>query len=115
MTVSAVYEDPEELCLNQFTAGSALTLNCVVQGHSGALTYAWSVTGNPDTTGCTGCNVDTSSTTSLLALGQNALYSYFAGVYTCTVSESGRPDSGNSDDFTVTVVGKIYLDIDHCS
>ena len=111
VTVSAVYtpahgEDPEELGPNEFTAGSALSLDCTVQGNSGALTYVWSVTGNPATPGCTSCNIDTSSTTSLLALGRPALNSYFAGVYTCTVSESGRPDSGNSDDFTVTVVGK---------
>ena len=113
VTVSAVYtpapgEDPEKLGPNEFTAGSELTLNCTVKGHSGALTYTWSVTGNPETPDCTGCNIDTSSTTSLLALGQNALYSYFAGVYTCTVNESGRPDSGNSDDFNVTVVGNCF-------
>ena len=114
MTVSAVYtpapgEDPEILGPNEFTAGSELTLNCTIKGHSGGLTYTWSVTGNPATPDCTGCNIDTSSTTSLLALGRPALYSYFPGVYTCTVNESGRPDSGNSNAFTVTVLGKIYL------
>ena len=110
MTISAVYtpspgEDPESLSPNEFTAGSELTLDCTVQGHSGSLTYDWSV--NPETPDCTGCSIDTSSTTSLLALGRPALNSYFAGIYTCTVSESGRPDSGNIDDFNVTVVGKI--------
>ena len=111
VTISAVYtpapgEDPEKLGPNEFTAGSALTLNCIVKGHSGALTYAWSVAGNPSTPGCTRCNID-SANTPTLALGHPALNSYFAGVYTCTVSESGRPDSGNSDDYTVTIVGKL--------
>ena len=106
---SSSWEDPNKLGPNVFTAGSNLTLNCTVKGHSGGLTYAWSVTGNPATPDCTGCNIDTSSTTSLLALGRPALYSYFPGVYTCTVSESGRPDSGNNNDFTVTVVGKFCV------
>ena len=110
MTISADYtaapgEDPGKLGPNEFTACSALSLNCIVQGASGGLTYTWSVMGNPPTPGCTGCNIDTSSTTSTLTVG-SPLYSYRAGVYTCTVSESGRPDSDNSDDFTVRVVGK---------
>ena len=105
MTISAVYtpapgEDPEELGPNEFTAGSELTLNCTVQGHSGALTYTWSVT--PD---CTGCNIDTSSIAPTLTVGLPELYSYFAGVYTCNVIEIGRPDSGNIDTFIVTVLG----------
>ena len=107
MTISANYtaapgEDPEELGPNEFTAGRLLSLNCIVQG---SLTYTWSVIGNPDTTGCSECVTDTSSTTSTLTVG-SPLYSYRAGIYTCTVSESGRPDSENSDDFTVRVVGK---------
>ena len=110
MIVSAVYTPTpgEELGPNEFTAGSDLTLNCTVQGHSGGLTYAWSVV-ESFTPSCSvdRCNIDISSTTSLLALGHPALNSYFAGVYTCTVSESGRPDSGNSDDFTVKVVSKL--------
>ena len=109
MTISANYitapgEDPGELGPNEFTAGSNLSLNCIVQGDSGDLTYAWSVMGNPPTPGCTHCG-SVSSTTSILTVG-NPLYSYYAGIYTCTVSESGRPDSDNSDDFTVRVVGK---------
>ena len=108
VTISAVYtlapgEDPEKWCPNEFTAGSALTLNCTVKGHSGGLTYVWSITGNFSTPDC---NIDLSPNASLLTLGHPALNSYFAGVYTCTVSESGRPDSGNSDDFTVTIVGR---------
>ena len=116
VTISADYTPaPGELGPNKFTAGSELTLNCIVHGNSGGLTYEWSVEDNPDTTasGCTNCIViDTSSppTTSSLTVGQPALYSYYAGVYTCTVTESGRPDSsGNSDNFTVTVVGKMII------
>ena len=110
MTISANYtaapgEDPGELSPNEFTAGSALSFNCIVQGDSGDLIYAWSVMGNPDNTECSECVIDTSSFTSILTVG-NPLRSYYAGIYTCTVSESGRPDSDNSDDFTVRVVGK---------
>ena len=110
-TISRVYtaapgEDPGNLGSNEFTAGSVLFLNCIVQGASGSLTYTWSVMENPPTPPeCTSCDIDTSSTTSALSLGR-PLYSYYAGIYTCTVSESGRPDSDNSDDFTVRVVGK---------
>ena len=116
VTVSAVYtpapgEDPNKLGPNAFTAGSALTLNCTVKGHSGGLTYVWSITGNSSTPDCTRCNIDLSPNASQLALGHPALYSYFAGVYTCTVSESGRPDSGSSDDFTVTVVGRLMYNL----
>ena len=111
VTISADYtaapgEDPGELGPNGFTAGSKLSLICRVQGNSGGdLTYTWSVMGNPDTPGCSKCDIEL-STTSTLALRTLALNSHFAGVYTCTVSESGRPDSDNSDDFTVRVVGK---------
>ena len=109
VTISAGYtpapgEDPVELRPNEFTAGSALSLECIVQGDSGDITYTWSVMGNPPTPGCTSCPT-ASSTTSTLTVG-SPLYSYRAGVYTCTVSESGRPDSDNSDDFTVKVVGE---------
>ena len=114
MTISANYttapgEDPGELGPNDFTAGGALSLNCIVQGDSGSLTYAWSVMGNPDTPPECGstCNIDTSSNTSTLIMASsNSFFSFHAGNYTCTVSESGRPDSDNSDDFTVRVVGK---------
>ena len=46
---------------------------------------------------------------STLKLAQFALNSYFAGDYTCTASESGRPDSGNSDTFTLRVVGEMNI------
>ena len=104
MSLIAVYtpapgEDPESLGPNEFTAGSELTLNCSVQGHSGDLHYNWSSV--TDTGDC--CSIDTSSTTSTLSVGKPPLFSYYAGIYTCTVSESGRPAS---DNFTVTVVGE---------
>ena len=101
-------EDPGELGPYEFTAGSVLSLNCDVQGNSGSLTYGWSVTGNPATPGCTSCSIPSSST-STLRLAQSALTSYFTGVYICTVSESDRPDSRNSDTFTVRVVGEMNI------
>ena len=113
VTVNADYrpapgEAPGELGPNEFTAGSELTLNCLAQGNSSELSYRWSVSGNPSTPDCenNGCDLDLSSTISSLAVGKPPLYSYYAGVYTCTASETGRFDSGNSYDFTVTVVGK---------
>ena len=98
--------DIEELGGNEFNAGRVLSLHCMVNGHTGNLTYTWSVTGNPETPGCSNCAIGTSSTTSALVLSQLSLNSYHAGTYTCTVSESGRADSENSDDLTVVVVGK---------
>ena len=105
-----------ELSPNVFTAGSELTLNCMVHGNSsGDLTYEWSVSDNHDTTasGCSDCVIiDTSSppTTSSLTVGDPALYSYYAGIYTCTVTEDDAPESsGNNDDFTVRVVGKMMI------
>ena len=109
MTVTADYRPAGgegELGPNQFTAGSLLSLNCSVQGNTGPVSYIWSVRENPSTPGCSGCNIDTSSTEPTLTVGNPQLYSYYAGVYTCTVSETGRPDSTNSEDFTVTVVGE---------
>ena len=113
MTVREVYrpapgEAPGELGPNEFTAGSELTLNCLVLGNSGVVSYSWSVSGNPSTPGCinNGCDIDLSSTTSTLTVGKPPLYSYYAGIYTCTASETGRFDSGNSYGFNVTVVGK---------
>ena len=111
VTVSAVYrpapgEAPGELGPNEFTAGSELTLNCSVHGNSNELSYRWSVSGSSSTPGCYYCVIDLSSTTSTLTVGKPPLYSYYAGVYTCTVSKAGRSDSGNSYGFTVTVVGK---------
>ena len=113
VTVRADYgaapgEDPNELSPNEFTAGSILSLHCIAEGSSNGLTYEWSVTGNPDTSGCTRCDVIPSSSTSTLTLAQFSLNSYHAGNYTCTVWENGRSDSRNSDTFTVTVVGELY-------
>ena len=111
MTINADYTaapaaDFTELGPNEFTAGSLLSLNCIVHGNSEHLTYTWSVMATSYTTECTGCNINVSSATSILNLGSAALTSYHAGIYTCNVSESGRPDTYNSDDYTVTVVGK---------
>ena len=112
MTVSAIYraapgEAPGELGSNQFTAGSLLILNCSLDGHSGALSYSWSVSGNPSTPDCSsyGCNIDTSSNTSTIVLRKGPLFSYYAGNYTCTVSEAGREAINSSDDLLVTVIG----------
>ena len=110
MTIIANYtiEGQENLGPNEFTAGTAPSLNCIVQGNSSKnLSYTWSVMRNPDIPQeCSyyDCYIDVSSTTSTLSLGA-PIISYRAGIYTCTVSESGRPDSDNSDDFTVRVVG----------
>ena len=114
MTVSANYrpapvEIPGELGPNQFTAGSNLTLNCSVEGHSEALNYSWSVSGNPSTPGCYshGCDIISSSTTPTLILRNGLLFSYYAGNYTCTVSETGREEINSSDTFSVTVLGML--------
>ena len=99
-------EDPGELGPNEFTAGSVLSLTCIGQGASGGLTYSWSVAGNPvPPPNCTDCTIETTSITSTLKVGF-LLYSFLAGVYTCSVSESGRLSSGNSEDITVVVVGE---------
>ena len=113
MTVSAVYrpapgEAPGEFGPNKFTAGSNLTLNCLVLGTTGVVTYRWSVSGNPSTPDCTnnGCVIDLSSTTtSTLTIGKPPLYSYYAGVYRCAASEAdfGSENGGN---FNVTIIGK---------
>ena len=121
MTVSADYtaapgEDPNDLGPNEFTAGSIFSLNCTVQGNSGTLTYEWSVTGNPDTSDCRSCTIiGPQPHSSTLRLAQPALNSYHAGNYRCTVSESGRPDSRNSDDFTVAVVGESMCTVTTCN
>ena len=86
-------EDPDELSSDEFTAGSVLSLHCAVQGSSGIITYQWSVSGNPDTNGCTRCTIIPYSTNSTLTVGKDSLNSYHAGNYTCTVWESGRTDS----------------------
>ena len=111
MTVTADYRPAGgegELGPNQFIAGSLLSLICFVQGHTGPVSYSWSVRDNLSTPGCNEnrCDIDTSSTEPTLTVGNPHLLSYNAGVYTCTVSETGRSDSTNSEDFTVTVVGE---------
>ena len=62
--------------------------------------------GNPPTPGCTLCPIASSTTSTLNISVYGPLHSYHAGIYTCTVSESDRPESDNSDDFSVRVVGK---------
>ena len=101
-------EGSGELTANEFAAGSVglLNLTCMVLGGSGDQTYSWSLQGNPTPSECSSCATPT-STTATLRLGP-PLYSYYAGTYTCTVSESGRPSSGNSDSYTVTVVGECH-------
>ena len=95
-----------ELGPNLFTAGSLLSLVCSVHGTTGDLSYSWSVRDNPSTPGCIyWCDIDTSSTGPTLTVGIPQLFSYYTGVYTCTVSESGKSASTNSEDFTVTVIG----------
>ena len=88
VTISANYtaapgEESGDLGPNTFTAGSVLSRYCIVLGNSGALTYTWSVIGNSPTPGCTSCG-SASSTTSTLVVG-SPLFSYYAGIYTCTV------------------------------
>ena len=114
VTVTADYRPAGgegELGANQFTAGSILSLFCSVQGATGPVSYSWSVRDNPSTPGCIGsnCDIGTLSTGSTLTAGKPHMLSYYAGVYTCTVSETGRPNSTNSEDFTVTVVGECHF------
>ena len=114
VTISVDYtaapgEDPGELGRNEFTPGSVLSLNCIVEGTSGDVTYSWSVMGNlTPPTECHRCNIDTSSTTSTLTVGR-PLYSFHGGTYTCTVNETCRTDSSNSGDYIVTVVGEMMM------
>ena len=85
------------------TAGGDLILHCNVMGNSTSLTYDWSVMDSPTTSeSCRSCSVDTTSTTSKLMVG---IYSYNAGIYTCTVNEPGKPLSTNSHIFSVKFVG----------
>ena len=114
VTISIEYtatpgEDPGKLGPNEFTAGSLLSLNCIVEGASGDVTYSWSVMRNPTPPPvCGDCDIDTSSTTPTLPVGR-PLHSHHAGTYTCTVNETGRPDSSNSGDYIVTVVGEMMI------
>ena len=70
------------------------------------MTYSWSVAGNPDTPSDCGCDIDTTPTIPMTLEVGPLLQSFHAGTYTCTVSETDRPSSGSSDDFTVVVVGE---------
>ena len=110
VTLSAIYTpapvgNHEKLGSNEYLAGSALLLKCTVEGNSNSVMYKWSVMENLQTPGCT-CNIDTSSTTSVLTVGSPAILSYYAGDYTCNVSENGRRTATNSNTFTVNVFGK---------
>ena len=88
---------------DMLTAGGDLILHCNVMGNSSSITYEWSVMDSPTTSeSCTSCSVDTTSTTSTLMVG---IYSYNAGVYTCTVNEPDKFLSTNSDTFYVKFVG----------
>ena len=91
---SAPDEAPGELAANEFTAGSILYLICEVEETSGNLSYSWFVDGNSTLI------ISTSSTLIL-----EPLFSTNAGNYTCSVSESGRPETQSSDSYTVRVVG----------
>ena len=74
-------EDPGKLGPNEFTAGSILSLNCILDGNGGDVAYTWSVMGNPaPPPECRVCNIDTLSTTSTLTVGR-PLYSHHAGTY----------------------------------
>ena len=72
VTLSAIYTpapggNSEKLGSNEYLAGSALLLNCTVEGNSSSLMYKWSVMENLPTPDCSEmkCNIDTSSTTSV--------------------------------------------------
>ena len=113
VSIRAVYnpapgDDVELLGPNTFTAGSDLELLCVVMGNSNNLQYSWSVnqTFEPSCIPDKDCDINVTSTTSKLRVGKPVL-SYYAGTYTCTVNETHRPESQNSHDFTVNVVGEL--------
>ena len=97
-------EAPGELDVNEFRAGvGQFTLLCQVEGGNGTLSYQWTVERLP-TPECGGCSTPSSITDTLFV--DIALLSYFAGTYTCTVGEAGRPSSSSSDSFTFSVVGE---------
>ena len=99
-------ETPGELDVNEFRAGVGyLMLLCQVQGGSGTLSYQWTVERLP-TPGCYYCYTPSSTTDTLIV--DIVLLSYYAGTYTCTVIEDGRPSSSNSDSFNFTVVGESH-------
>ena len=107
--IPAPGKDHGSLGPNAFTAGSELTLNCLVQGYSQQLYYAWSVTDIQDTGDCSYCDINTLSTASTLTVGVPEVRFYSAGIYTCTVRESTRPYSWDNDHFTVRVIGETVL------
>ena len=109
VTVTADYtsasgETSGKLDGNEFRTGRQLRLLCQVEGDSGTLSYHWRVKGNPATHECRSCNTPTSNTAVLSF--DTVLYSYFAGTYTCTVDEVGRPSSSSSDSFTFILIGE---------
>ena len=112
--IMAVYnpapgDDAELLGPNTFTAGSDLELQCVVMGNScNNLRYSWSVNQTFVPLCPTDhCDIDITSTTSKLTVGKPELLSYYAGNYSCSVRETDRPESQNSHDFAVNVVGEL--------
>ena len=113
VSIRAVYnpapgDDVELLGPNTFTAGSLLKLQCVVMGNSDNLLYSWSVNPNLEPICLMNkCDIDITSITSKLKVGKPELLSYYAGNYSCTVNETDRPESQNSHDFTVKVVGEL--------
>ena len=114
MSVSAIYtpasgENLEDLSPNEFTAGSELVLQCGVEGNRNSLYFTWHL---KESKSCDmdRCATDLSSTTSTLTLDP-PLLSYYAGNYTCNVSETGRPDAHNSDEFSVNVVGECLVSL----
>ena len=102
-------DDAELLGPNTFTAGSDLELQCVVMGNScNNLRYSWSVNQKFVPFCPTDhCDIDITSTTSKLTVGKPELLSYYAGNYSCSVRETDRPESQNSHDFAVNVVGEL--------
>ena len=106
--IAAPGEDP--LGPNEFTASRVLSLNCIVEGASGDVTYSWSaIASSTPPAQCGDCDIArfNSFTTPTLPVGR-PLYSHHAGTFTCTVSETGRPGS-SSDDYIVTVVGEMMM------
>ena len=108
--MSAIYTPASgenlDLSPSEFTAGSKLVLQCGADGNRNKLHYTWHLKNNIPTESCDTdkCAIDLSSTTSTLTL--DPLLSYYAGNYTCNVSETDTPAAHNSDEFSVIVVGE---------
>ena len=116
--MSAVYtpapgENPEYLSPNEFTAGSKLELQCGVKGNRTSLYFTWHLKDNIITESCNmdRCTINLSSVTSTLTLGNPPLLSYYAGNYTCNVSETDRPTAHNADKFYVKIVGELFVSL----